>query len=62
LLWGSAVLSAIVDNLPYVATMSPVVVDLVAADGTDQAQVLWWALALGADLGGNAPPSARRPT
>jgi Na+/H+ antiporter NhaD/arsenite permease-like protein len=54
LLWGSAVLSAIVDNIPYVATMSPVVAELVRADGTDQAQVLWWALALGADLGGNA--------
>jgi len=54
LLWGSAVLSAIVDNIPYVATMSPVVAELVRADGTDQSQVLWWALALGADLGGNA--------
>jgi Na+/H+ antiporter NhaD/arsenite permease-like protein len=48
------VLSAIVDNIPYVATMSPVVADLVAADGTKQSQVLWWALAIGADLGGNA--------
>jgi Na+/H+ antiporter NhaD/arsenite permease-like protein len=54
LLWGSAVLSAIVDNIPYVATMSPVVADLATADGTDQSQVLWWSLALGADLGGNA--------
>ena len=55
LLWGSAVLSAIVDNIPYVATMSPVVAELVNADGnTSQSQVLWWALALGADLGGNA--------
>ena len=55
LLWGSAVLSAIVDNIPYVATMSPVVADLVHASGnTEQSQVLWWALALGADLGGNA--------
>jgi Na+/H+ antiporter NhaD/arsenite permease-like protein len=54
LLWGSAVLSAVVDNIPYVATMSPVVADLVAADGTDRSQVLWWSLALGADLGGNA--------
>lgn len=54
LLWGSAFLSAIVDNIPYVATMSPVVGELVAADGTDQSQVLWWSLALGADLGGNA--------
>ena len=54
LLWGSAVLSAIVDNIPYVATMSPVVAELVQADGTDRSQVLWWSLALGADLGGNA--------
>jgi Na+/H+ antiporter NhaD/arsenite permease-like protein len=54
LLWGSAFLSAIVDNIPYVATMSPIVADLVAADGTGQSQVLWWALALGADFGGNA--------
>jgi Na+/H+ antiporter NhaD/arsenite permease-like protein len=55
LLWGSAVLSAIVDNIPYVATMSPVVADMVNADGNaSQSQVLWWALALGADLGGNA--------
>jgi Na+/H+ antiporter NhaD/arsenite permease-like protein len=55
LLWGSAVLSAIVDNIPYVATMSPIVADLVnASGGGDQTQVLWWSLALGADLGGNA--------
>jgi Na+/H+ antiporter NhaD/arsenite permease-like protein len=54
LLWGSAALSAIVDNIPYVATMSPVVAELVHADGSSRAQVLWWALALGADLGGNA--------
>jgi Na+/H+ antiporter NhaD/arsenite permease-like protein len=55
LLWGSAVLSAIVDNIPYVATMSPVVAEMVDANGnTGQSQVLWWALALGADLGGNA--------
>ena len=55
LLGGSAVLSAIVDNIPYVATMSPVVADLVAADGSgDPGHVFWWALALGADLGGNA--------
>lgn len=55
LLWGSAVLSAVVDNIPYVATVSPVVADLVAAEGdTTQARSLWWSLALGADLGGNA--------
>src|SRR5690606_25817641 len=54
LLWGSAALSAIVDNIPYVATMSPVVAELVAAEGVERGQVLWWSLALGADLGGNA--------
>jgi Na+/H+ antiporter NhaD/arsenite permease-like protein len=54
LLWGSAVVSAIVDNIPFVATMTPVVAELVQANGGGQAQVLWWALALGADLGGNA--------
>ncbi|MCW2879032.1 MAG: hypothetical protein JWQ95_3132 [Sphaerisporangium sp.] len=53
MLWGSAGLSAIVDNIPYVATMSPIVADLVHASGP-RGGVLWWALALGADLGGNA--------
>ncbi|GAA1003292.1 membrane protein [Acrocarpospora pleiomorpha] len=54
LLWASAGLSAIVDNIPYVATMSPIVADLVHANSGENAQVLWWALAFGADLGGNA--------
>lgn len=55
LLFGSAVLSAIVDNIPYVATMAPLVADLVAhAPDPRTGQALWWALALGADLGGNA--------
>jgi Na+/H+ antiporter NhaD/arsenite permease-like protein len=53
LLGGSAVLSAIVDNIPYVATMSPVVSELVQGHG-EAGQALWWALAFGADLGGNA--------
>ena len=52
---GSAVVSAIVDNIPYVTAMSPVVASLI----TDNPELgrdggLWWALALGADLGGNA--------
>ncbi|GAA2184809.1 ArsB/NhaD family transporter [Micromonospora lupini] len=55
LLWASAGLSAIVDNIPYVATMSPIVSELVNAEGgLGRAQVLWWALAIGADFGGNA--------
>jgi Na+/H+ antiporter NhaD/arsenite permease-like protein len=54
LVFGSAVLGAFVDNIPYTAAMAPIVQDLVAAapDPT-QAQPLWWAFALGADLGGN---------
>ncbi|GAA5044651.1 Na+/H+ antiporter NhaD/arsenite permease-like protein [Thermocatellispora tengchongensis] len=54
LLGGSAALSAIVDNIPYVATMSPIVAELVQAGGDGPTQVLWWSLAFGADLGGNA--------
>ncbi|HML49867.1 MAG TPA: ArsB/NhaD family transporter [Propionicimonas sp.] len=55
LLWGSATLSAIVDNIPFVATMTPVVSELVAPGGQYAGQDgLWWALVLGADLGGNA--------
>ena len=55
LLWGSAVLSGIVDNIPYVATMAPLVSGLVeTAPDPTSGQALWWALALGADLGGNA--------
>ena len=53
LLWVSAGLSAIVDNIPYVATMAPVVADL-AHHTPGNTHALWWALALGADLGGNA--------
>jgi Na+/H+ antiporter NhaD/arsenite permease-like protein len=52
LLWLSGVASAIVDNIPYTATMIPVVRDM-AAEGL-AIEPLWWALALGACLGGNA--------
>jgi anion transporter len=50
----SAIVSGIVDNIPYVATMSPVVADLSAAVPAEHGDVLWWALAFGADFGGNA--------
>ena len=50
----SALLSGVVDNIPYTAAMSPVVLQLTQgiSDPT-QAQALWWALAIGADFGGN---------
>jgi Na+/H+ antiporter NhaD/arsenite permease-like protein len=56
ILGGSAVLSGIVDNIPYVATMAPLVLELVGPGNTapPAQQSLWWSLALGADLGGNA--------
>jgi Na+/H+ antiporter NhaD/arsenite permease-like protein len=53
LLFGSAAVSGIIDNIPFVATMAPLTSDLVQAGGA-AAHPLWWALALGADLGGNA--------
>ncbi|MFZ0324335.1 MAG: ArsB/NhaD family transporter [Actinomycetes bacterium] len=55
MLVGSAGVSALVDNIPYVATMSPVVANLSAADpGLSPDGALWYALAMGAVLGGNA--------
>jgi Na+/H+ antiporter NhaD/arsenite permease-like protein len=51
LLWFSAIASAIIDNIPYTATAIPVVEHLAA--GGIPAEPLWWALALGACLGGN---------
>ena len=54
ILWTSAVASAIVDNIPFVATMIPLIENM-AADfgGSEQLMPLWWSLALGACLGGN---------
>ena len=50
----SALASGIIDNIPYVASMSPLVAELSQGIADpDQAQALWWSLALGADLGGN---------
>ncbi len=51
LLWFSAIASAIIDNIPYTATAIPVVQRL--AETGIAVEPLWWALALGACLGGN---------
>jgi Na+/H+ antiporter NhaD/arsenite permease-like protein len=51
ILWFSALASAIVDNIPYTATAIPIVERLI--EGGLDGDVLWWALALGACLGGN---------
>ena len=53
-LWASALLSAVIDNIPFVATMIPLIQGLAPAFGGAAAiEPLWWALALGACLGGN---------
>jgi Na+/H+ antiporter NhaD/arsenite permease-like protein len=50
----SAPVSGVIDNIPYVATMTPIVAELAAnMSGPVDSNVLWWALALGADFGGN---------
>jgi Na+/H+ antiporter NhaD/arsenite permease-like protein len=54
ILWASAFLSAIVDNIPFVATMIPLVKSMAPAfGGADKIEPLWWCLSLGACLGGN---------
>ena len=50
----SAVLSGIIDNIPYVTSMSPVIAELSTGLVGRQEHVLWWSLAFGADFGGNA--------
>jgi Na+/H+ antiporter NhaD/arsenite permease-like protein len=54
ILWVSAFLSAIVDNIPFVATMIPLIKSMAPAfGGPDKIEPLWWCLSLGACLGGN---------
>ena len=55
ILWISAVASAIVDNIPFAATMVPVIKTLAATSGADLG-VLAWGLAIGTDIGGSATP------
>lgn len=51
LLWASALLSSILDNIPFVATLIPLILAM-QADGMDVTS-FWWAISLGACLGGN---------
>lgn len=63
ILWFSAIASAVVDNIPYVATMNPLIVDMAKGLWPDETELellhhvdllpVWWSLALGACLGGN---------
>lgn len=53
ILWASGVISGIIDNIPYTATMAPMIVEIEKTMGQAYAFPLWWALSLGACLGGN---------
>lgn len=55
IIWISAVASAIIDNIPFSATMIPIIKSLAATSGADLS-VLAWTLALGTDIGGSATP------
>ena len=57
ILWASGILSGIIDNIPYTATMAPLISELINPANpnaiTGSVHALWWALSLGACLGGN---------
>ena len=53
ILWGSGILSGIIDNIPYTATMTPMIENISASQGAAFAEPMWWCLSLGACLGGN---------
>jgi Na+/H+ antiporter NhaD/arsenite permease-like protein len=53
IIWASGLFSAVVDNIPYVATMIPLIQDIGTGIGPEATLPLWWSLALGACLGGN---------
>ena len=55
ILWISAVASAFVDNIPFAATMIPIINNLAATQGVDLS-ILAWSLAMGTDIGGSATP------
>lgn len=55
IVWVSGLASAFVDNIPFAATMVPVIKSLAATQGVDLS-VLAWALAMGTDIGGSATP------
>lgn len=55
IIWLSAIASAFIDNIPFAATMIPVISNLAATQGVDLS-VLAWTLAIGTDIGGSATP------
>lgn len=55
IIWGSAVASAFIDNIPFAATMIPVIRALSSLQGVELS-TLAWALSMGTDIGGSATP------
>ena len=53
ILWASGFISGIIDNIPYTATMTPMLLAIQKTMGSDYTYPLWWCLSLGACLGGN---------
>lgn len=53
MLWVSAVLSAFIDNIPFVATVIPMIITFAELSGGANVDFLWWCLSLGACFGGN---------
>ena len=53
ILWGSGIISGVIDNIPYTATMAPMIAQMQAVLGSEYAYPIWWCLSLGACLGGN---------
>ncbi len=53
ILWASGIVSGFIDNIPYTATMSPMLVEIEKTMGVEYTTPLWWCLSLGACLGGN---------
>lgn len=53
ILWASGIISGVIDNIPYTATMAPMLVEIQKSMGGEYTTPLWWCLSLGACLGGN---------
>ncbi len=53
ILWASGLISGVIDNIPYTATMTPMLLEISNVMGVDYTYPLWWCLSLGACLGGN---------
>ncbi len=56
IIWVSAIASALVDNIPFSATMIPIIKSLASTMGPQYLPILAWTLAMGTDIGGSATP------